>query len=218
MLDAVSSSSSSSSSPPDLSDLFLPGQYVAAKVLNTYPTASQSFISQYPVSETTRLAAKTEMTLIPDKVNSEIAKADIQVGYNLSGEVLSREDKGWRIGLGLNEDLGGAGVEGWLDLHSNQNLVLGQLVSATVSAVKAGGRVIHLNAQSTTVAKAQLSEISDIGSVLPGQLVSALVTAVLPSGLNVKICAFYNGTIELSHLDLGDKSIEEKYSAGKKVS
>ena len=100
---------------PDLGTLFIPGQYVTAKVLTVYPTASQSFISQYPVTETTRLAARLEMTLVPEKVNSEIATAELGKGYLMIGEVRSEEDKGWRIGLGLNKDEDTANAEGWIN-------------------------------------------------------------------------------------------------------
>jgi rRNA biogenesis protein RRP5 len=106
--------SSSGNRAPDLAELFVPGQYCPAQVLNLYPTASQSFISQYPVSETTRLAARVEMTLVPEKVNSEVAKPELEKGYTLVGEVRSEEDKGWRIGLGLNEAEGMKGLEGWV--------------------------------------------------------------------------------------------------------
>lgn len=99
---------------PDLTELFEPGQYYTAKVLKTYPTASQSFASQYPPSETNKLAARVEMTLVPEKVNSEIVKADLIGGYMISGEVASEEDKGWRVGLGLSKDHGLEGVDGWL--------------------------------------------------------------------------------------------------------
>lgn len=99
---------------PDLGDLFQPGQYYTAKVLNLFPTASQSFASQYPPSETNKLAARVEMTLVPEKVNSEIVKADLVGGYMVAGEVMSEEDKGWRVGLGLNKENGLGGVEGWL--------------------------------------------------------------------------------------------------------
>lgn len=99
------------SGAPDLATLFVPGQYVPAKVLNLYPTASQSFISQYPISETTRLAARVEMTLMPEKINSEVVKSDIGSGFFVTGEVLGEEDKGWRVGLGFSEDVGG---EGWI--------------------------------------------------------------------------------------------------------
>ena len=101
-------------SAPDLAAIFTPGQYFPAKVLSLYPTVSQSFISQYPITETTRLAARVEMTLVPEKVNAEVAKADLAKGYHLIGEVRSEEDKGWRMGLGLNAEEGMAGVDGWI--------------------------------------------------------------------------------------------------------
>lgn len=112
----VESEKDEDTSAPDLATLFQPGQYFPAKVLNLYPTASPSFISQYPVTETNRLAARVEMTLVPEKVNSEVAKAELEKGYPLTGEVRSEEDKGWRIGLGLNADEGMADVEGWIGL------------------------------------------------------------------------------------------------------
>jgi rRNA biogenesis protein RRP5 len=112
--DGSDDGSDDSSSAPDLLALFQPGQYVLAKVMTLYPTASQSFISQYPISETNRLASKVELSLIPEKVNSEVAKADVGAGFQLTGEIMSEEDKGWRVGLGLNADNGLGGVEGWI--------------------------------------------------------------------------------------------------------
>lgn len=99
-------------SAPDLGSIFAPGQYFPAKVSAVYPTASQSFISQYPLTETTRLAARVEMSLVPEKVNSEVNSKDVTKGFSLVGEVKSREDKGWRIGLGLSEE--SQAIEGWL--------------------------------------------------------------------------------------------------------
>lgn len=66
------------------------------------------------MSETNRLAAKVELSLIPEKINSDVAKADVGVGYQLTGEILSEEDKGWRVGMGLSADSGLGGVEGWI--------------------------------------------------------------------------------------------------------
>lgn len=102
------------SGAPELPELFVPGQYVAAKVLNAFPTASQAFIAQYPVSETTRLAARIELTLIPSKINGEVAQADLVDGFRITGEILSKEDKGYRVGLGFGSDSSLTGVEGFL--------------------------------------------------------------------------------------------------------
>lgn len=99
---------------PDLTDIFQPGQYFPAKVVNLFPTASQAFIAQYPVSETTRLAARAELTLVPEKINAEVAKADVASGFKITGEVLSKEDKGYRVGLGFGTGAGLGGVEGFI--------------------------------------------------------------------------------------------------------
>jgi rRNA biogenesis protein RRP5 len=99
---------------PDLADIFTPGQYFPARVVTVFPTASQAFIAQYPVSEMTRLAARAELTLVPEKINTDIAKADLAKGFKIAGEVLSKEDKGYRVGLGFGSDAGLAGVEGFI--------------------------------------------------------------------------------------------------------
>ncbi|WVW86696.1 hypothetical protein I302_108750 [Kwoniella bestiolae CBS 10118] len=214
--------SDSESSAPDLSQLFFPGQYFPAKVLNLYPTASQSFISQYPVTETTRLAARVEVTLIPEKVGSEVSKKDIEKGYFLVGEVKSEEDKGYTVGVGLNPDEG-SGVEGWISKEevqkyvSSQSLIPGQLLPATVSSLTAGGRVVQLSLDPLELTRSSTSEVSTVGSLTPGHLITALITAVVPLGLNVKVCGFYDGTIDLAHLPLGEDDVETKYKIGKKV-
>jgi len=87
-----------------------------------------------------------------------------------------------------------------------------------ISSVKAGGRVLHLSLDHQAILRSQLSEVSNVASILPGHQVSVLVTAVVSNGLNVKICGFFDGTIDLTHLGLGEAEIEEKHKVGKKVS
>ncbi|RXK36068.1 hypothetical protein M231_06662 [Tremella mesenterica] len=208
-----------SSSAPDLGSLFTPGQYFPAKVLTVFPTASQSFASQYPPSETTRLAARVEMTLVPEKVNSDVASVDLSPGYAVTGEVVSEEDKGWRVKFVAESS--DKVVEGWLSKaeaeKNNSNIVVGQLLPCTISASSAGGRVVQLSLDHQTLVRSEQKAVSEVGSLLPGHLVIALITAVVPSGLNVKISGFYDGTIEVAHLPLDDSDIEDKYKVGKKV-
>lgn len=89
---------------------------------------------------------------------------------------------------------------------------------ATITGTTAGGRIIQLSLDRSLYTKTSLSEVSNIASILPGQLVAALITAVVPSGLNLKICGFFDGTIDLAHLNLKGEDIDEKYKIGKKVS
>jgi rRNA biogenesis protein RRP5 len=99
-----------------------------------------------------------------------------------------------------------------------KTLVSGQLVPATIAGSTAGGRILQLSLDSSLYTKTSLGEVSNIASILPGHLVSALITAVVPSGLNLKVCGFFDGTIDLAHLNLKGEDIDEKYKIGKKVS
>ncbi|KAK8849492.1 hypothetical protein IAR55_004826 [Kwoniella newhampshirensis] len=208
---------------PDLVQLFAPGQYVPAKVVTLYPTASQSFVSQYPVTETLRLAARVEVTLVPEKVNSEVAKKDLEKGFMLVGEVKSEEDKGWTIGVGISDENGSTSVEGFVSKEDVQQhlpsktLIPGQLLPSTLKSLTAGGRVVQLSLDPTELSRTITSEVSTVESIIPGHCVSALITAVVPSGLNVKVCGFFDGTIDIAHLPLGDVDIEAKYKIGKKI-
>lgn len=113
---------------PELTDIFRPGQYIPTRVINTFPTASQAFIAQYPVSETTRLAARVELTAVPEKINLDVAKQDVEKGYRIVGEVLGAEDKGYRVGLGLSADTGLAGVEGFIPIEEVEKNAGGELL------------------------------------------------------------------------------------------
>lgn len=62
----------------------------------------------------------------------------------------------------------------------------------------------------------KLSQITSVTSVLPGTLVQALVTAVVPGGLNVQLLGYFEGTIDLFHLPHGNAIAN--YQLGQKVS
>ena len=65
--------------------------------------------------------------------------------------------------------------------------------------------------------ESQLNEVSTVGSLLPGHQVSALITSVDGAGLNVQVCGFFEGTIDLAHLDLDGEDIDDLFKVGKKV-
>lgn len=61
----------------------------------------------------------------------------------------------------------------------------------------------------------QLSNTTSISSILPSHLVSALVTATLSSGLNVKFFGYFDGSIDLFHLNNLDP--EKDFKVGQKI-
>ena len=94
---------------------------------------------------------------------------------------------------------------------------MGQLLTCTVQKDSKSGRVVRLSTEHSVLLKSQLHQVSNVGSLVPGQSSSVLVTAVLSTGLNVKVCGFFDGTIDVAHLGLKGEDIDEKYKIGKKV-
>lgn len=61
----------------------------------------------------------------------------------------------------------------------------------------------------------KVSEISTVASVLPGILVNALITGVRPSGLNVQLLGYFDGTLDQYHLGPGE--VVDRFKLGDKV-
>lgn len=202
---------------PELHELFKPGQYLVASVTQTFPSESsnRAFLSLYPPSEATRLASRVEMSLIPEKVNAEVSKLDVVKGYRITGEVKAEEDHGWIVGLGVE------GIDGFLskDKIQDGSVVVGQLLDTLVTEVQSSGRVARLTIEPTPVQRAQQQEVTTISSLLPGHVVSALITTVVPeTGLNLKIFGTFDSTVDLTHLPVSASTdLEETYKVGKKV-
>lgn len=51
--------------------------------------------------------------------------------------------------------------------------------------------------------------------MIPGSLVSGLITGIQPLGLNLQVLGFFNGTIDRFHLPPGD--VEERFKIGQRV-
>jgi rRNA biogenesis protein RRP5 len=60
-----------------------------------------------------------------------------------------------------------------------------------------------------------LNEVTNVTSILPGELVQCLITGVSPLGLNVQVLGYFDGTIDEYHLPPGEPT--DKFKAGKKV-
>ncbi|KAG8718425.1 rRNA biogenesis protein rrp5, partial [Ceratobasidium sp. 394] len=128
---------------------------------------------------------------------------------NISGAINSVEDHGYTVDSGL------ADISGFIPSKNvtNKQFTIGQVVSTTVSKISETKRLATLSVKFEDVRAAALTEATSVHGLLPGVLVSVLVTAIVPSGLNVQILGFFNGTIELFHLPRGI----EKFKLGDKV-
>lgn len=102
-------------------------------------------------------------------------------------------------------------------IATGRPLVVGQIVDSVVDTITPTARLAQLSLDAKTVSRTILSEASTVSSVLPGHLVMALITAVVPSGLNVRICGFFDGTIDLTQLGIGKGDIDSSFKVGKKI-
>ncbi|KAG8794803.1 rRNA biogenesis protein rrp5 [Ceratobasidium sp. 428] len=211
-----SSGSSSSSSEededddgdiPSLSQLFSPGQYVSCTVKQVRPASGTIDFGARPRDEAEKAARRVELSIRPGDVNAGVGVGDLKVGLNISGAIQSVEDHGYTVDLGLSD------VSGFISFKSSskadaKQLSVGQVVSATISKISENKRLCTLSVKPGDVRDASLSEATSAHALLPGTLVSALTTAIVPSGLNVQILGFFNGTIELFHLPGGVDSVK----------
>lgn len=135
----------------------------------------------------------------------------------LSTSVKSIEDHGYLLDLGI-PDISGFLAFKDVEAELLGKLQIGQLLDATISSISKNGRTcnVTVNPQafvSSTVRAPntcptssrlinilQLTEVNHVSSVLPGTLVQTLITAVHPTGINLQVLGFFDGTVDEFHL------------------
>ncbi|KAI0375236.1 hypothetical protein BV20DRAFT_934020 [Pilatotrama ljubarskyi] len=209
---------SSPSRVPDLFEIFQPGQYVRAVVTAVHaPGATDATGLGRARDEVQKASRRVELSLVPEKVNEGVAKADLRAGFALSASVKSIEDHGYILDLGIPE------VSGFLSFKDAQNgpfdaekkLHVGRLLDVVVTKMSGNGRTCNVSVDPQTLKSASLSEVTSVNSIVPGALVQSLVTAVQPDGLILQVLGFFDGTVDQFHLPPGDP--EERYKIGQKV-
>ncbi|KAI0080360.1 U3 snoRNP-associated protein Rrp5 [Panus rudis PR-1116 ss-1] len=203
---------------PDLIELFRPGQYVRAIVSAVHPSGASDAIGIGRTrDEVQKASRRVELSLIPEKINQNISKADLKTGFTFSASVKSVEDHGYILNTGIPN------VSGFLSFkeaeknpqYQGRKLPIGALLEVSVSKMSNNGRTCTVSVEPTLLTSASLSEVSNVGSLLPGTLVSGLVTAILPSGLNLQVVGYFSGTVDHLHLPPGD--IDDHFKMGQKV-
>ncbi|KAJ7102119.1 hypothetical protein B0H15DRAFT_813261 [Mycena belliarum] len=203
---------------PELSDMFHQGQYIRA-VITTVHAPGSTDMSGIGKSrdEVVRASRRVELSLVPERVNSGVHKSDLKTGFTLSAAIQSVEDHGYIMDLGIQ------GISGFLSFKdakqgpsaAKSRLSVGRLIDVTVTNVSSNGRTCNFELDSGTFSGSCLTEVTSATSVLPGTLVQALITAVHPSGLNLQILGFFEGTVDRLHLR--PDPYEKTYKIGKKV-
>ncbi|GAA5859805.1 hypothetical protein JCM8547_007035 [Rhodosporidiobolus lusitaniae] len=207
---------------PALHDLFHVGQWVVASVVQTSSADDRKKLGGREGDENVRQSRRVEMSLEPEKVNEGVAKGDLKRGFVLPAVVHDiEEDRGYTLSFGLPSST----LTSFLPLSdaaklSSRPLEVGQVVLTRITKLHANERTCSVAVEPADIAATTTDSVGSITSVLPGQLVSCLVTAVLPSGLNVKLHGYFDGTIDPFHLPQlanADDKLEDVYKVGQKL-
>ncbi|KIK70798.1 hypothetical protein GYMLUDRAFT_32858 [Collybiopsis luxurians FD-317 M1] len=200
---------------PELSDLFHSGQYVRATVTTLHVQGSTDVTGLAKSrDETIKASRRVELSLSPELVNSGIQKSDLRPGFTLTASIKSVEDHGYLLDLGIPD------ISGFLSFKDRKSegshkLRIGQLLDAIVISISKNGRTCNVSVDPVTFTSSTLTEVSNVSSVLPGTLVQTLITAVHPTGLNLQVLGFFEGTVDEFHLPR--KMTEKSHKVGKKV-
>ncbi|BGP31459.1 rRNA bioproteinsis protein rrp5 [Rhodotorula toruloides] len=203
---------------PGLSALFHTGQYLIAVVTSTAvsdPTKLK--LAGREGDETVRSSRRVELSVEPEKVNEGIAKGDLKRGFVFPAAVHDVEEKGYTLSLGLPP------LSAFLPFADAKKLApkglhVGQVVVCRLTKIHSNERTVSVAVEWADIASTTLDSVSSITSLLPLQLVPALVTAVMPQGLNVKFHGYYDGTIDRFHLPISaGEEIAQHYKEGQKV-
>ncbi|KAL1677463.1 hypothetical protein EV122DRAFT_214020 [Schizophyllum commune] len=203
---------------PDLDDIFRPGQYVRAVVATVHApgTTDLSGIGRSR-DEIVRASRRVELSLVPGKVNAGVQKGDLKEGFTLTAAVQSVEDHGYILDLGIPDVSGFLSFKDALSPSTDDEdakLPVGSLVNATVLKLSKNGRTCNVTADPAKFTSSFATEVTNVAAVLPGTLVQSLITAASPTGLNLQVLGFFDGTIDEVHLRQGSSN---DWNVGKKI-
>ncbi|KAL6702839.1 rRNA biogenesis protein rrp5 [Coniothyrium glycines] len=196
----------------ELKEMFSVGQYLRACITSTN-------------EETARARKRLELSIDPKLVNKGLAKRRIPVNCMVQASVVSNEDHGLVMDLGLED----AKLKGFLpksELGSKiQHLKVqdGAVLLCLVTGLNSDGRIIKLSAdqgKAGNLTKGNvLTEAPTIDVFLPGTAVDILVAEATSSTITGKILGLIDATADAYHSGATEKGadVSQKYKIGSKV-
>jgi rRNA biogenesis protein RRP5 len=189
---------------PELSKLFKVGQWVRTMVVESTSTANKK------KSQKKRI----QLSIEPEKVNKVLETDDLVVNTTLQVAVKSIEDHGAILDLG--KEIGGFISNKEIKAASLDpgQILPGSVFLATISNNNSRTVTVKLTSNKKNVA----STISSVESVVPGNLVEALITEVEKNGLVSKVYGMLDATFNLAHIGVYEyDSLKHKFAVGSKV-
>lgn len=225
----------SSDKIPNLSQMFSVGQYLRASVVNVSSGKGASAqLSTYGSSsrrgnEEWKASRRCELTLEPAKVNAGVTKNDFKSGgLVLQASVRSVEDTGYILDFGIATNVDESDkstltsflpFKGLKPLRKSGDVpphatTAGGVISARITKLAENGRTCTVSVSPNEIRSAQVQEAVGISALLPGTLVQGSISAITPSGLNVKFLGFFEGSVDSLHML---PTTAHTYKVGEKV-
>ena len=195
--------------------LFQIGQYLRAYVTST----------QHAEASGAKGKRHIELSINPRQANSGLTKADHVTNNMVQASVLSVEDHGLVMDVGLTD----ASVRGFMsskELGPNIDLATvepGSVYLCLVLGKSSNGNTIKLSADPQKIGNikkgAYLTDAPTVDSFLPGTAVDVLISEVTASGIAGKVMGLLDVTADLIHSGAASsgKDLANKYSIGSKT-
>ena len=181
----------------NLQDVFRVGQYLRAYVTSNY----DEHLSQGLAKSRRRI----ELTVNPRQTNVEVETSDITTGSTVQAAVISTEDRGFVMDLGLkNQSLKGFVPVQELDPEVDPSTVKeGTVWLCLVTGISTNKKTIQLSAKQQRIGDVQkanyISDTPKLNTLLPGTAVQMLVISSSPAGICGKIAGFVDATADWIH-------------------
>ncbi|KAF2468899.1 nucleic acid-binding protein [Lindgomyces ingoldianus] len=200
----------------NLKDMFYVGQYLRACVTST---------EDAPTSGAAKGKKRIELSIDPKMVNSGITKSNIAVHGMVQASVVSNEDHGLVMDMGLE----GSELKGFLPKSElgkrikHSNVQEGAVFLCLVSGLNSDRRIVKLSADQEKAGNLKKSkyvtEASTIDVFLPGTAVDMLVADSTSTTVTGKIIGLLDATADIIHTGAAEKgeSLSDKYVPGAKV-
>ncbi|EST06611.1 Suppressor of forked [Kalmanozyma brasiliensis GHG001] len=222
---ANGSSSKNVKKVPELRDLFHIGQWLVASVVQVRGSDVAKGRPTREGGEYEKESRRVELSLAPHLVNTGMATSDLDAGATLTAAISSIEDHGYMLDTGISEFGGFVPFSEAAKLPASFNagkngksLHVGSVVFAKIKSIPENKRSFEATLDPKTVTTSPIKHAPSITAILPGTLTKVLVTAALPTGLNVKLFGMFDATIDRFHLpELPEgKDIPDIYKEGSK--
>ena len=199
----------------DAQKLFYIGQYLRAYVTST----------QHEEASGAKGKRHIELSINPRQANSGLTKADHVTNNMVQASVLSVEDHGLVMDVGLAD----AGIRGFMsskELGPNIDIAAveeGAVYLCLVLGKSPNGNTIKLSADPQKIGNIKkgtyLTDAPTVDSFLPGTAVDVLISEVTASGIAGKIMGLLDVTADLIHSGAASsgKDLEHKYTIGSKA-